>query len=77
MGELYDSKIYRQGARQLFAEDVAKLASTQDYEQLLDRYGVRRNAPWFWHVSDKFQKMYRQQASTAAGLFDYNRYHPR
>ena len=61
----------------LFAEDVAKLASTQDYEQLLDRYGVRRNAPWFWHVSDKFQKMYRQQASTAAGLFDYNRYHPR
>ncbi len=59
----------------LFASDIAKMNTQEDYNTLIERYGVHRNAPWFWRVSDKFHQMAKEQDPVAAGLFDYNRYH--
>jgi hypothetical protein len=58
----------------LFAADIAALVSAEDYRRFETRYAVRRNSPWFWRISDKFQAMNREQNSLAAGLFDLNRY---
>ncbi len=60
---------------ELFARDVAAMSNKSDYEALLNHYGVRRNSPWFWDVSDKFHQMQKVQDPINAGLMDYNRYH--
>ena len=58
----------------LFASDIAALASPADYAKLKEHYGVHRNAPWFWRVSDKFHQMLKEQDPVNAGLLDLNRY---
>ena len=58
----------------LFARDVAALANRADYERLLDRYGVPRNAPWFWRISDKLHRAQASDGPYESGLFDYGRY---
>jgi len=58
----------------LFANEVASLDGWEAQWALLERYGVQRSDPWFWRLSDKFHKMYREEAGIAAGIFDYNRY---
>jgi hypothetical protein len=60
-----------------FTASVAALATEQDYRRLMDRYGVRRNTPWFWQVSDKLQALQRELTPIEAGLLDYNRYENR
>ena len=57
-----------------FARDVQALSSEKDYQALLQRYGVRRNAPWFWRLSDKLHSMYQRQDAIEYGVMDYNRY---
>ena len=57
-----------------FAERITALDSEAAFSALRDQYGVPRNAQWFWRLSDKFHRMYREQAPIEAGLFDYNRY---
>ena len=58
----------------LFAADILALATEADYATLAKRYAVRRNAPWFWSVSDRLQAMYRARDSIHSGLLDLNRY---
>jgi hypothetical protein len=53
---------------------LESLSSDADYTALLDRYGVRRTAPWFWKLSDDMHAHYRERFSEEAGLFDLNRY---
>jgi hypothetical protein len=60
-----------------FVSAIQTLQSEKDYSELISRYGVRRNAPWFWKVSDKFHNYYRQHQPIEAGLFDLNRYENR
>lgn len=57
-----------------FTKEVLALESRKDLASLRERYGVRRNAPWFWRLSDKFHLKYQQQDGTEFGWFDYNRY---
>lgn len=57
-----------------FANDVEALGSEEDYHALLARYGVRRNASWFWRLSDKLHARYREQDNVEYGVMDYNRY---
>jgi hypothetical protein len=49
------------------------LSTEEDYQKLLDRYGVRRTSDQFWALSDRFHDAYQQQSPVQAGLFDYNR----
>jgi Fatty acid cis/trans isomerase (CTI) len=60
-----------------FVKAIETLNDEQDYAALVSRYGVRRNAPWFWKVSDKFHAYYQQHQPIEAGLFDLNRYENR
>ncbi len=57
-----------------FAEQIAALENAADYQRLRERYGVRRNAPWFWRFVDKAHARYRWQDPVEYGLFDLNRY---
>jgi hypothetical protein len=57
-----------------FVEQVGTLNSDADYVALTKRYGVPRNAAWFWRISDKFHQHYNKQHPIESGLFDYNRY---
>ena len=60
-----------------FTKAIVSLRSEQDYAQLVSRYGVRRNTPWFWKISDKFNAYYKKNYPVEAGLFDLNRYENR
>ncbi|MEH6634665.1 MAG: fatty acid cis/trans isomerase [Halioglobus sp.] len=60
-----------------FVKEIIGLRSEQDYAQLVSQYGVRRNAPWFWKISDKFNAHYKKHYPVEAGLFDLNRYENR
>ena len=60
-----------------FADAIIQMKNPLDQGRLLERYGVSRNAPWFWRLSDKFQQMYKERDGIEAGIFDLNRYHYR
>jgi hypothetical protein len=60
-----------------FVQAIETMDSDEDYTQLVIRYGVRRTAPWFWKLSDKFYEDYKARAPVEAGLFDLNRYQNR
>lgn len=60
-----------------FAAAIGAMKSDDDYTALVERFGVRRNAPWFWKLSDTFTAQYRAQHPAEAGLFDLNRYQNR
>ena len=72
----YPNYFFQVNERELaqFARDVQSMAKQEDYLALLSRYGVRRNASWFWRLSDKLHAMYRQQDAIEYGVLDYNRY---
>lgn len=57
-----------------FARAVGEIKSEQDFAELRERYGVRRNVPWFWRLSDKLHEQYRAQDAIEYGILDYNRY---
>ncbi|MBM6551903.1 fatty acid cis/trans isomerase [Marinomonas ostreistagni] len=56
-----------------FVEQVGRLQSEQDYQALLDRFGVRRTSSDFWAVSDEIARFNQQQEPIASGILDYNR----
>jgi hypothetical protein len=60
-----------------FVTSITELENEDDYSALVDRYGTRRNATWFWRLSDKFHARYRRHHPVEAGLFDLNRYENR
>ena len=60
-----------------FVKGIASMVEEKDYAALVARYGVRRNAPWFWHLSDRFHDYSRRHFPREAGLFDLNRYQNR
>lgn len=60
-----------------FTTAVTGLETASDYTALVERFGVRRNASWFWRLSDSFTESYRTQQPIEAGLFDLNRYQNR
>jgi len=59
----------------LFVDDTLALRTEEDMALLRHRYGVRRNSPWFWAVSDRLHALQHKQDPLAAGTLDYNRYH--
>jgi hypothetical protein len=56
-----------------FVTAVEGLSSEEDYQALLNRFGVRRSDPGFWKHSDAIQAVYHKNAPIEAGLLDYNR----
>jgi len=56
-----------------FVEQLSKVHDALSYEQLLDKFAVRRSNPDFWTVSDKIHQLHKQDNPISYGLFDYNR----
>lgn len=75
----YPNVFFQLPAHQLasFVASIESMQDESDYTQLVSRYGVRRGAPWFWQLSDKFYEYYKREQPTEAGLFDLNRYENR
>ena len=60
-----------------FVGAVKALDSEENYGTLIDQFGVRRTAPWFWKLSDAIHARYHAAYPIEAGLFDLNRYENR
>jgi hypothetical protein len=56
-----------------FIAAVGELASEEDYQGLLDRYGIRRTDRDFWRYSDEFHAAFKALDPVNYGLLDYNR----
>ena len=57
-----------------FRDEIAAMETLEDYAQLSERYGVRRNAPWFWRVADKVHARSKWLTPIEYGIFDFSRY---
>lgn len=55
------------------ARAITSIRSSEDWESVMDNYGVRRNDPGFWKFSDELHKAQAQVSPITAALFDYNR----
>lgn len=56
-----------------FATAVAALKADTDLDRLVARFGVARQDPRFWRLSDDVHRRYREVAPVDAALLDYNR----
>ena len=71
----YPSAIYHVRDEQLndFVAGISSLSNEDDYEALMDQFGVRRTNPDFWQYSDALHRAFEQQEPLDYGLLDYNR----
>ena len=60
-----------------FVDAIDGLRDEDSYAKLVDRFGVRRNDPRFWAISDELHERFAKTAGVEAGIFDYNRYENR
>ncbi len=56
-----------------WAETIQALQNSQDYTELLNRFGVRRTDPDFWFVSDSIANLNTLNRPRESGILDYNR----
>lgn len=72
----YPNMIFSLRAQDLktFTQEVSKIKSAQDYEKLVDRFGVRRTHPEFWRHYDDLTTHQRQTAAENFGYLDLTRY---
>ena len=75
----YPNMFFQMPEEQLedFVAAIGAVKTEADYSQLVDIYGVRRTAPWFWTLSDSFHDYYQRREPVEAGVFDLNRYENR
>jgi len=66
-----------EGELDAFVGAIRGLAGADDYVRLVERFGVRRTAPWFWKLADDMHDRYFATQPVEAGLFDLNRYENR
>ncbi|MFV0276431.1 MAG: fatty acid cis/trans isomerase [Parahaliea sp.] len=57
-----------------FAADIQAMKTLEDWQLLRFRYGVARNNPAFWPLSDHFHQRHLAADPLYHGLFDFNRY---
>jgi hypothetical protein len=57
-----------------FVKEFKEINTYEEYDVLVDKYGVRRTNPNFWKSSDWFYKKHLHENRVHAGLFDLNRY---
>lgn len=71
----YPSAYFRLSSFRLsnFVQAISELDDEDDYEVLMDRFGVRRTDPHFWQNSDDVHQWYLQHDPLNAGILDYNR----
>jgi len=71
----YPNALFRVNAFELdsFVASVRALTNEQSYRQLVQRFGVARNAAEFWEFSDQLARDFRDAEPITSGLLDFNR----
>jgi len=71
----YPSAFYRMSEFRTseFVKAVATMKNEDDYEEVADRFAVRRTSDNFWQNSDDTAQWYLQHDPLNAGILDYNR----
>jgi len=72
----FNSLILRvsEGDLTLFVESIGSLAGPEDYNNLLNQFGIRRTHADFWQYSDDTMDAFKTWNPTEYGLLDYNRF---
>jgi len=60
-----------------FVHAISGIGSAEQYEALLDDYGIRRTNPQFWKYSDAIHLQFAADAPVNFGYLDYNRFENR
>lgn len=71
----YPSVLFRVNEFRLqqFVDQLSSLKDDDDYEKLLDQFGIRRSDRNFWQHSDELHAWYKKHQPLQYGLLDYNR----
>lgn len=71
----YPSAFYRLTSfrAEEFVNAIVNMQDDDDYEKMMDRFGVRRTSERFWQNSDDIRHWYSQHDPLNAGILDYNR----
>jgi len=62
------------GNVEAFIAACTKIRNREDYERMVNTYGVRRTNPDFWKISDWFQNMHARAQPVESGILDLSRY---
>ncbi len=57
-----------------FVEHCRSAELQNDFESLIEKYGIRRTNPSYWKKADWFQARYKSQRPLSSGLLDLSRY---
>ncbi|SOC04412.1 fatty acid cis/trans isomerase CTI [Alloalcanivorax xenomutans] len=64
----------REGELEDFVRAMERAGDESGFERLVQRFGVRRTHPEFWHYFDDLGDYLREHEPTQAGVLDLNRY---
>lgn len=72
----YPNFIFDVSASQIekFVSKLSNAENTEDFEQVVKTWGVRRTHPQFWEILHDFTAWQSMQLPLQAGIFDINRY---
>lgn len=56
-----------------FATMLTSVTDEDEYEELKDKFAIRRTNPNFWQYADELHAWYRSHQPESAGLLDFNR----
>lgn len=61
------------GSLQDFVMQASRLKNEDDYDQLMNKYGIRRSHTQFWQFSDRLHEDFQLSDPVEYGSLDYNR----
>lgn len=64
----------RQGELADFVDQLDAVEDDEDFTRVVDRYGIRRTHPQFWHYFHSMTRYMEANEPTQAGVLDMNRY---
>ena len=72
----YPNLIFEVGVNDIdsFTQTLTSVGNAADFENFVDRWGIRRTSPRFWNTVDWIHEDARKRNPTEAGLFDFGRY---
>lgn len=72
----YPNFIFDLSAEQIqaFQQQLLTVTTAEEFEQWVDRWGVRRTHPQFWQIVHDFTAWQREHEPLQAGIFDINRF---
>lgn len=57
-----------------FVTHCTQVKNSKDFDELVERFGIRRTSPAFWKTADWFHAQYARQRPVQSGLYDLSRY---